>query len=207
MKKAFIYPVCVLLFSGCGSMDSISRSIIATHTGAAIGSIAGSIIGENIGGYRGAHFGSFVGSAAGALIGAGVVARQQAEKEHPVEMVATPSPYLVIRDIRLQDENWNRVVDADESCRLIFEIFNEGEKTAYDVKPLLRGVKGTRHLLYSMPIVIDQIKPGEGLLYKVNLSASDDVKSGEAVFEICLEERNGFGTPKEEFTIRTEGKY
>jgi len=206
MKKAFIYSACVLLFSGCGTMDQVSRSIIATHTGAAIGSIAGSIIGDNIGGYRGSYIGSFVGSAAGALIGANVVARSQEKKERQVEPMSSPSPYLVIRDIRLQDENWNRLVDANENCRLIFEIYNEGERTAINITPVLKGLRGTKHLIYSAPIVIDQIKPGVGVLYTVNLSADSEVKTGEANFEISLEEGNGFGTPKEGFSIRTQGK-
>lgn len=206
MKKAFIYTACVLLLSECSSMDRFSQSIIATQTGAAIGSIAGSIIGENIGGYRGSYMGSFIGSAAGALIGASIVNREQPHSRHPNIDKAVPSPYLIIRDIRLQDENWNRVVETGEDCRLIFEIYNEGENTAYDVTPMLKGGKGTRHLIYSPPAVIDKIKPGEKVLYKVNLSATRGLKSGEAVFEIYLDERNGFGTPWEEFSIRTEGR-
>lgn len=206
MKKIFIYSASVLLLSGCGSMDPFTKSIFATQTGAALGNIAGSIIGGNIGGYNGSFFGSVVGTAAGAMIGASVVAREQQKTERPRDIITSPSPYLAIRDIRLQDENWNRAVDAGENCLLIFEIFNDGERTAFDVKPVLKGLKGTKYLNYSSPLVIDQIKPGEGVLYKVDLSASSGVKTGEAEFEIHLEERNGFGTPKEEFTIRTQEK-
>ncbi|WP_321519335.1 glycine zipper domain-containing protein [uncultured Bacteroides sp.] len=206
MKKVFIYSACVFLLLGCGSMDPFTKSIFATHTGAAIGNVAGSIIGENIGGYKGSFVGSMLGTAAGAMIGASVVARDQQQTERSREIITSPSPNLSIRDIRLQDENWNRIVDADENCVLIFEIYNDGERTASDVRPVLKGLKGTQKLNYSRPLVIDQIKPGEGVLYKVNISASSNVKSGEAVFEIHLEERNGFGTPREEFTIRTQEK-
>jgi len=205
MKKLFIYSACVLFLSGCGTMDQVSKSIFATQTGAAIGNMAGSIIGENIGGYKGSFIGSVVGTAAGALIGASVVSRSQEEIERSMNPVS-PSPYLSIRDIRLQDENWNRMVDAEENCLLIFEIFNDGERTAFDVKPVIKGLKGTKYLSYSSPLIIDQIKAGEGVLYKVNLFAFSGVKSGAANFEIHLEERNGFGTSKEEFTIQTQGK-
>jgi uncharacterized protein YcfJ len=205
MKKLLIYSISALILSGCGSMDQVSRSIVATQTGAALGSIAGSIIGDNIGGYRGSYLGSFVGSAAGAMIGASIVARQQEETDRKAVIVSNSSPDLVIRDIRLQDENWNRIVEPNENCRLIFEIYNEGGQTAYDVKPIIKGLKGTRNLIYSPSLIIDNIKPGEGVLYKVNLMASSGVRTQEAVFEIYLEERNGFDTPKEEFSIRTQG--
>lgn len=204
MKKIFIYSACAILLSGCGTMDEFTRSVFATHAGAVIGNVAGSIVGENLGGYKGSFIGSMVGTAAGAMIGASIVARSQENRER--DYIPSSSPHLAIRDIRLQDENWNRVVDANENCVLIFEIYNDGEKTAYDIKPVLNGLEGTQKLNYSRPLIIDRIKPGEGVLYKVNLSASSDVKSGDAIFEIHLEERNGFGTPREEFTIRTQEK-
>jgi uncharacterized protein YcfJ len=206
MKKIFIYSACAILLSGCGTMDEFTRSVFATHTGAVIGNVAGSIVGENLGGYKGSFIGSMVGTAAGAMIGASIVARSQENNEREKDYNSSPSPHLDIRDIRLQDENWNRVVDANENCVLIFEIYNDGEKAAFDVKPILKGVEGTQKLNYSRPLVIDRIKPGEGVLYKVNLSASSNVRSGDAIFEIHLEERNGFGTPREEFTIRTQEK-
>ncbi len=206
MRKVFIYSACIFLFTGCGTMDQATKSIFSTQAGAAIGNIAGSIIGENIGGYRGSFFGSIIGTGAGAVIGAGVAARTSPDTEQYAPSTPFPSPYLVIRDIRLLDENRNKLVDADENCQLVFEIFNDGEETALDVKPVLKGLKGTKQLIYSSPLVIDQIKPKEAVQYTVNLSASSKVRTGDANFEIYLDERNGFGTSKEEFTIRTQKK-
>lgn len=206
MKKILIYSACALFLSGCESMDQFTRSVFATQTGAAIGNVTGSIIGGNLGGYRGSFMGSVLGTAAGAMIGASIVARDQNAVERPREETPVPSPYLVIKDIRLQDENWNRVVEPNENCVLIFEIHNNGERTAYDIKPVLQGLEGTKQLTYSSPLIIDQIKPGDGVLYKVNLTASPNIKTGDANFEIRLDERNGYGTQSEEFSIKTQGR-
>jgi len=114
MKKLLIYSISALLLSGCGSMDQVSRSIVATQTGAALGSIAGSIIGDNIGGYRGSYLGSFVGSAARChdwrkYYCSKTAGRKQIEKRLFVSNVISGSRYsriFVCKDEKLEQNKW-----------------------------------------------------------------------------------------------------
>lgn len=206
VNKLFIYIITPLfLLCSCATLDQTSKTIVATQTGGAIGSVAGFIIGDNLGGRNGSFFGSVLGSAAGTAVGATIAAPRENERMSRVpELTASPAPYLVITEIILDDENYNEGIDAGENCKLTFVILNDGDASARYVRPLIAKKKGARQLTISNPIVIDRIDPGESLRYVVGILASSRLKTGLADLEIVLEEGNGFNMVGEVFSVRTK---
>ena len=59
-----------ILGSSCATMDSYTRTSVATHSGAIIGGGFGAALGDHIGGSNGSFWGSMIGSVAGIAVGA-----------------------------------------------------------------------------------------------------------------------------------------
>lgn len=206
--------ISLLLLPGCGSMKHMSsedRVGIGAQIGSLIGWIFGGLIGEAIDDEIGADIGSFVGTTVGSIAGASIAAstieETHVERRRPANY--TPSshvllPDLVIKDILLVEDSltYNQKIDAGETCRISFVIVNNSFQEALDVLPLVKVEEG-EHLKLSDPIHIASISRDVPFTYEVLVRASPELKSGQAVFSIQLQEARGNGTEVETFTVET----
>lgn len=155
MKKSFIgILAATIILSGCGTSQMAVGDPNAVLAGAAIGSNVGGAIGGLIGdsnggwrgGYRGSAIGTIIGTIAGAAIAnAATASKKQEEYSYRIERTQPYPPqsgrqpqasaidHLRIRNIRFIDDSRNHVINSGENCKVIFEIMNEGNKTAYNV--------------------------------------------------------------------------
>lgn len=155
MKKSFIgILAATIILSGCGTSQMAAGDPNAVLAGAAIGSNVGGAIGGLIGdsnggwrgGYRGSAIGTIIGTIAGAAIAnAATAPKKQEEYSYRIERTQPYPPqsgrqpqasaidHLRIRNIRFIDDSRNHVINSGENCKVIFEIMNEGNKTAYNV--------------------------------------------------------------------------
>ena len=123
---------------------SMSGSPAAVSAGASIGGVLGSILGDHAGGYHGSQFGALVGTVAGAAVGNAVTTPKPEKKITETYVSNVPSePYyapsgLQIINIRFVDDNRNHVIDANETCKLVFDIANEGDVSAFNITPVVR---------------------------------------------------------------------
>ena len=132
MKKIILLITIVVTFSSCYTV-SMSGSPAAVSAGASIGGVLGSIVGERAGGWNGSQFGALVGTVAGAAVGNAVTTPRQEEVgvrvhtpvQEQVESYYAPSG-LRVMNIRFIDDNRNHTIDAEETCKLVFDISNEG---------------------------------------------------------------------------------
>lgn len=213
-----------LLVSGCGTSQSARTGAIVG--GAAIGSNVGGAIGGLVGdsrhgwrgGYRGSAIGSIIGTLAGAAIGGALTAPKSREEEqpqdYPLERQADPvytTPYepssalsaLHIRNLRFIDDSRDHVLNAGESSKIIFEIMNEGSKTAYNVIPSVTEISGAKQVHISPSILVEQILPGNGVKYTATVSVGKRVKNGTATFRVAVTDTRGQTYDRQEFTLET----
>lgn len=206
--------ISLLLLPGCGSMKHMSsedRVGIGAQIGSFIGWMFGGLIGEAIDDEIGADIGSFVGTAVGGIAGASIAA-STIEETHvggrrPANYTTSSHvllPDLVIEDILLVEDSltYNQKIDAGESCRISFVIVNNSFQDALDVLPVVKIEEG-EHLKLSDPIHIARITRDVPFTYEVFVRASPELKSGQAVFSIQLQEGRGNGTEAETFTVET----
>lgn len=227
MKRQLITPLAgivalTMLCSGCGTSRMGAGDPGATIAGAAIGGNVGGAIGGLIGdsnrGWRGSYRGSAIGTIVGTIAGAAIAnaataPRQPEEQAYQVERTQ-PSEYrpahtsaighLKIRNIRFIDANRNHVIDAGENSKVIFEIMNEGSKTAFNVVPVVAEVTGMKRIHISSSILIEQIRPGEGVKYTANIHAGERIKSGEAVIRLAVADETGQEYDWQEFALPTQ---
>ncbi len=217
MKIKILYvTMSLLILTGCGSMKNMSREDrtgvgiqIGSFVGWLFGGAVGSAIDEDIGGDIGAFVGTAVGGIAGAQIAAHVGDEVRVEKRNPENYKQSSHvflPDLQIEDILLEEDSVTRdnKINAGETCRISLVIVNNSFQDALDVEPIVK-VKRGKYLELSEPVKIARITREDRIIYNVTVQASPKLRTGEAVFSVCLKEGRGNGTEEETFTIGTAG--
>lgn len=186
----------------------------AVSAGASIGGVLGSIVGDRAGGWQGSQFGALVGTVAGAAIGNAVTTPRQervvVEERYP-ERIPSESYYapsgLRITNIRFIDDNRNHTIDADENCKLVFDIVNEGDVSAYNITPVIEEMTGLKHLAVSPSAQISYLPQGDRVRYTATIAGGKRLKTGEAVFRVYTTESNGAVSEAHEFTLPTAKRH
>ena len=206
MKNLFCLLLSMVLFTSCYTV-SMSGSPAAVSAGASIGGVLGSIVGERAGGWHGSQFGALVGTVAGAAIG-NAVTTPRTEKV-VVGNKSETSPYyapsgLQVTNIRFIDDNRNHTIDAEENCKLIFDIVNAGDYSAYNITPIIEELSGMKHISISPSVQISYLPQGEKVRYTATVAGGKRLKSGEAVFRVYTSESNGAVSEAHEFVLPTQ---
>lgn len=209
MKKIILLLTVVVSLSSCYT-TSMSGSPAAVSAGASIGGVLGSIVGERAGGWKGSQFGALVGTVAGAAIGNAITtprqdkveAREHVPIQNPVESYYAPSG-LRIMNIRFIDDNRNHVIDAEETSKLVFDIVNEGDVSAYNIMPIVEEVTDMKHVIISPSAQIAYLPQGDRVRYTATIVGGKRLKTGEAVFRVYTTESNGSVSKIHEFSLPT----
>ena len=206
MKNLFCLLLSMVLFTSCYTV-SMSGSPASVSAGASIGGVIGSIVGDRAGGWHGSQFGALVGTVAGAAIG-NAVTTPRTEKV-VVGNKSETSPYyapsgLQVTNIRFIDDNRNHTIDAEENCKLIFDIVNAGDYSAYNITPIIEELSGMKHISISPSVQISYLPQGEKVRYTATVAGGKRLKSGEAVFRVYTSESNGAVSEAHEFVLPTQ---
>lgn len=219
--KRFILGILTLtlLASSCGTGKITSRQTDGIMTGATIGGTLGNAIGGLLGdgyggwegGYRGSAIGTILGTVAGAAIGhaATTPKNKSIKKMNPTPSIQTVPlsaalEKLYIHNVRYLDDNNDQIIQSQENCRIIFEIMNEGQETAYNVIPFIAETSGMKRIRISPSIMVEQIPPHTGIKYTATVHAGKKIHEGEAVFRLSVTDESGQEYDWLEFTIPTQ---
>lgn len=212
MKKVLLLLITAVSLSSC-YRASMQGSPAAVSAGASIGGVLGSIVGDRAGGWQGSQFGALVGTVAGAAIGNAmttprqekVVIEESYPENAPSESYYAPSG-LRVTNIRFIDDNRNHTIDAEENCKLVFDIVNEGDVSAYNITPIIEEVSGMKNIGISPSAQISYLPQGDRVRYTATIAGGKRLKSGEAVFRVYTTESNGAVSEAHEFSLPTAKK-
>lgn len=212
MKKILYLLILAVSLTSCYTA-SMQGSPAAVSAGASIGGVLGSIVGDRAGGWHGSQFGALVGTVAGAAIGNAVTTPRQEKviveesypERTPAESYYAPSG-LRITNIRFIDDNRNHTIDADENCKLVFDIVNQGDVSAYNITPVIEEVTGMKHIGISPSVQISYLPQGDRVRYTATIAGGRRLKAGEAVFRVYTTESNGAVSEAHEFSLPTAKK-
>lgn len=208
MKKVIVMLLSALMLTSCYT-TRMGGSPAAVSAGASIGGVLGSIVGDRAGGYGGSQFGALLGTVAGAAIGNAVTTPPKEKVYRETEETNVPSGSynavsgLQITNIRFIDDNCNQAIDAGESCKIIFEIVNDGDVAAYNIVPVVEETSGMKHLQISPAAQVAYMDKDDRIRYTAVINAGKRLKSGEAVFRVYTSESNGAVSDIHEFSIPT----
>lgn len=94
------------------------------------------------------------------------------------------TPNIEIKNARFVDDNKDGKIERGEMSKIIFEIYNRGNQTLYDVVPTVVESTNNRHIIISPNMHVESIQPGKGIRYTALVKADDRLKDGSAKF--CL---------------------
>jgi hypothetical protein len=111
---------------------------------------------------------------------------------------------VAIRNPRLMDANRDGVLVRGEEARMVFEVFNNSDRTAYRVLPMVTEVTGNKHIHISENVMVESILPGKGIRYTATIKADSRLRDGNAVIRIGVMQGNrDIPSQAREFTIKT----
>ena len=230
MKFGIVILSLTLLCSSCRTQMA-PQGLNGLATGAAIGNTIGSAMGVLIGdskggwhgGYRGSALGSILGTVTGATVGYAITkprdgkiypqensrnidTKEVTEHTQPVDAPLAYSPLedLRIENIRWMDRDQNQALHAEESCKISFEIMNQGRETAYNVLPKVTEVSGKKRIYISPSLLVKEISPNNGIRYTATIRAGKRIKKGEALFRLSVTNEEGAEFDWVEVALPTE---
>jgi outer membrane lipoprotein SlyB len=223
MKKIFVLLLgSSMLLTSCYTTQ-MSGNPAAVSAGASVGGMLGSIIGDRAGGFHGSQFGALVGTVAGAAIGNAATTPQSsssssssddgyynvdrtAQRRNYTQQYSTPVTNVEVVNIRFIDDNRNHCIDAEEECKLVFEVVNNGSTPAYNVTPIVEETSGLKHLTISPSTQIGYMPAGNRVRYTATLRADRRIKTSQADLRVYVTESNGGVSEVHEFSLPTQRK-
>lgn len=115
----------------------------------------------------------------------------------------TYSPTLEIVNARFVDAHEDKVLSRNETCKLIFEIRNNGKQTVYNVVPTVIETTGNKHIFISPSVHIEKIVPGDGVRYTAMVKADNRLRNGYARFCVSVIHEGKAISKVNEFNIQT----
>ncbi len=114
------------------------------------------------------------------------------------------SPNLEVRNARFVDDNQDGTLNSGELCKVIFEVYNKGERVISDVVPTVIDASGNKHIWVSPSIHVERILPGKGIRYTAVVKADNKLKDGMAKFCVSVVQGNNAISKVTEFNIPTK---
>lgn len=96
------------------------------------------------------------------------------------------TPDIEIKNARFVDDNQDGKIGRGELSKVIFEVYNRGNHTLYDVVPTVVEATGNRHIMISPNMHVESIQPGKGIRYTALVKADNRLKDGNAQFCVSV---------------------
>lgn len=110
---------------------------------------------------------------------------------------------ITIQNIRFVDDNNNHVIGSGEFCKLIFELYNNSDKTVYGIYPEIQV--STKRVGVSNPALIDKILPGQKVRYTASVYGYSNLRDGAADFTVTVRQQNtDYTGDQRQFTLNTQ---
>lgn len=113
------------------------------------------------------------------------------------------TPDIEIKNARFVDGNQDGKIERGELSKVIFEVYNRGNHTLYDVVPTVVEATGNRHIMISPNMHVELIQPGKGIRYTALVKADNRLKDGNAQFCVSVVQGNKKISKVCEFDIPT----
>lgn len=113
------------------------------------------------------------------------------------------TPDIEIKNARFVDDNQDGKIERGELSKVIFEVYNRGNHTLYDVVPTVVEATGNRHIMISPNMHVESIQPGKGIRYTALVKADNRLKDGNAQFCVSVVQGNKKISKVCEFNIPT----
>lgn len=103
-----------------------------------------------------------------------------------------PLPPRLQTSMKFVEPSGNKILDADETGKLILTLTNNGKGDAFDVQAEVTASKKLAGLAFDGKVAIGTIPAGKTVTREIPLRASENIPTDKVSFEIVFREANGF---------------
>ena len=114
-------------------------------------------------------------------------------------------PYLSIveNSLKFIDADGNNMIDADESCKIKFQLSNSGTGDGLDMKATVKETSGITVIQFDKTTSLGTLKTGQTLNVEIPIKGLKSIYKGKTSFSITIEELNGFNTAPATIEVKT----
>jgi len=113
------------------------------------------------------------------------------------------TPAIEIRNARFIDDNGDNWISRGEVCKVIFEVYNHGKKTLYDIQPTVIEATGNKQIYISPGMHVESLDPGQGIRYTALVKGGPRLKDGQVKICLSVVQGNRAISKVSEFNIAT----
>ena len=117
---------------------------------------------------------------------------------------APKPPYLEIKDYSFSDTDGNNKIDAGETAIINFDLYNSGSGSGLGLKLTIKEKNSVSGLNYKESISLPDLKVAEKQHISIPLEGTLMLQSATALFEIVINEANGFHSDPLTVEIETQ---
>ena len=116
----------------------------------------------------------------------------------------TKPPFLELSgDVTFADATGDRIINANETCRIIMKVSNTGLGDANGLRGIITAMGSTNDLSFNN-IKIPTIKVGETKTIEFIIKSGMNTVDGKANFTVKVDEPNGFGSDAYNVEVKTK---
>lgn len=109
---------------------------------------------------------------------------------------------VVPNSIRFVDATGNNIIDANEDCKIVFQIRNDGKGDGVGCT-IQSKIMGTTMGITIPRINLPTIRIGEMMKVELPIKSGMNTQNGQVSFTFQVDEPNGFGTDPQQITVST----
>ncbi len=140
------------------------------------------------------------------VLSVGLMAQSRAQsKPGSLHIVKEFKPAIlsIVGDISFEDATGNNAIDANETCKIVFQVANTGKGDGYGCEVIVKGSGATQGITYANK-KLQVIK--QNSTQSVEIPISTNMYTIDGVLDLTIEvsEPNGFGTQPYNITLNTK---
>jgi len=137
------------------------------------------------------------------------------QAQQTVEGISNPKSYNITKEVKppilsvtnasliFTDANYNKTIDASEDCKISFTLENNGMGDGFGLTLTILATGSTQGLSFKNTQPLQTLKVGQKTKVEIPVSANMNTIDGKVIFNIKVEEPNGFGTDAYQLEIST----
>jgi len=102
------------------------------------------------------------------------------------------------------DDNFNNIIDANETCSIHFFVVNSGTAIGETLKCMVSETSTMKGLDFNKENLLGDLNPGDTMAVNISVQSDYDLTDGTASFKIQVEEANHFGADPIPVVIKTK---
>lgn len=116
----------------------------------------------------------------------------------------SPVPPNLSAQAAFTEMSGNKILDADETGKLLLTLQNRGKGDAFDVRAEIKATGKTDGLTFNRDVLIGTIPAGQTVKKEITLTASEEIPTANITLSVDIKEANGFDPDPMKVSFKTK---